>query len=232
MFLVNEMGEEISGALVQDNFQVALAHFRSLKRLSVIKHKKIEQLLSSTQDRISVWLKNQEAKFRWKYAIHDFPEAEHLLSSLHEAVTSLGSSDLDINSLRAELANARKNYQKQQEKLAALASELSSLRETVSKNADSAATNYATILSLFKQQQENILRQFASQEETFKLRIEHLKNQISAQKESYESSLVQLKNDYTSDLKDQEIKVQQEGLSAEEQEQALSAFKGRTRGAL
>ena len=227
--LVNKMGEEISEALAQGNFKVALARFRSLERLSVIKHKQIEQLLSNTQDRISVWLKDQEAKFRFRYAVNDFDEAEHLLSSLHEAVTSLNSSDLDIQSLRAELENARKNHQKNQEKIAALESQLSSLLETVKKNADSAATNYekvyATMLELFKQQHENIVTQLASQEEAFQRRMEFLEAQINAQKESYELSRVQLNNDYTSDLKNQEIKVQQEGLSAEEQKQALSALK-------
>ena len=75
-----------------------------------------------------------------------------------------------------------------------------------------------------ERQQETILMQFAFQEKELKDRIKFLGLQISAQKESYKLSLAQLENNYISNLKNQEIKVQQKGLSAEEQDRELSAL--------
>ena len=116
--------QELEVALSQEDVGTASSYFHCLERLLVLEHEAIDQLLSSIQIRISSWLKGQESKFHRLYANHDFPGAERLLEALRKAMTSFGSSDLDISSLRAELDSAQKNYEVQQAQVSTLQGEL------------------------------------------------------------------------------------------------------------
>ena len=116
--------QELEAALSEEDVGTASSYFHCLEGLLVLEHEAIDQLLSSIQTRISSWLKGQESKFHRLYANHDFPGAERLLEALRKAVTSFGSSDLDISSLRAELDSAQKNYEVQQAQVSTLQGEL------------------------------------------------------------------------------------------------------------
>ena len=192
---------------------------------AMIDHDKIESLRSSSRERISSWFKEQEGKFRWQYSARKFSEAASLLSVLRELATSLGFSDLDFSSLRAELDSARQDYESQQAQASALEGQLSSLREALSQNADKVETNHAEVQGLFSKHQQYISDQLASQESTFEGRIEILTKQHSEQKAFYESRLSELKASYVSELSRQEAEIRQDArLSAEQREAALLAL--------
>ena len=192
---------------------------------AMIDHDKIESLHSSSRERISSWFKEQEGKFRWQYSARKFSEAASLLSVLRELATSLGFSDLDFSSLRAELDSARQDYESQQAQASALEGQLSSLREALSQNADKVETNHAEVQGLFSKHQQYISDQLASQESTFEGRIEILTKQQSEQKAFYESRLSELKASYVSELSRQEAEIRQDArLSAEQREAALLAL--------
>ena len=192
---------------------------------AMIDHDKIESLRSSSRERISSWFKEQEGKFRWQYSARKFSEAASLLSVLQELATSLGFSDLDFSSLRAELDSARQDYESQQAQASALEGQLSSLREALSQNADKVETNHAEVQGLFSKHQQYISDQLASQESTFEGRIEILTKQHSEQKAFYESRLSELKASYVSELSRQEAEIRQDAhLSAEQREAALLAL--------
>ena len=192
---------------------------------AMIDHDKIGSLRSSSRERISSWFKEQEGKFRWQYSARKFSEAASLLSVLQELATSLGFSDLDFSSLRAELDSARQDYESQQAQASALEGQLSSLREALSQNADKVETNHAEVQGLFSKHQQYISDQLASQESTFEGRIEILTKQQSEQKAFYESRLSELKASYVSELSRQEAEIRQDAhLSAEQREAALLAL--------
>ena len=192
---------------------------------AMIDHDKIGSLRSSSRERISSWFKEQEGKFRWQYSARKFSEAASLLSVLRELATSLGFSDLDFSSLRAELNSARQDYESQQAQASALEGQLSSLREALSQNADKVETNHAEVQGLFSKHQQYISDQLASQESTFEGRIEILTKQQSEQKAFYESRLSELKASYVSELSRQEAEIRQDArLSAEQREAALLAL--------
>ena len=192
---------------------------------AMIDHDKIGSLRSSSRERISSWFKEQEGKFRWQYSARKFSEAASLLSVLRELATSLGFSDLDFSSLRAELDSARQDYESQQAQASALEGQLSSLREALSQNADKVETNHAEVQGLFSKHQQYISDQLASQESTFEGRIEILTKQQSEQKAFYESRLSELKASYVSELSRQEAEIRQDArLSAEQREAALLAL--------
>ena len=192
---------------------------------AMIDHDKIGSLRSSSRERISSWFKEQEGKFRWQYSARKFSEAASLLSVLQELATSLGFSDLDFSSLRAELDSARQDYESQQAQASALEGQLSSLREALSQNADKVETNHAEVQGLFSKHQQYISDQLASQESTFEGRIEILTKQHSEQKAFYESRLSELKASYVSELSRQEAEIRQDArLSAEQREAALLAL--------
>ncbi|MEM7383074.1 MAG: hypothetical protein AAF400_02020 [Bacteroidota bacterium] len=99
--------EELGATLSQGDVVASSAHFRCLERLLVIEHEKIEQLLTSARDRISSWLREQELRFCWYCAAHNFSEAERLLSVLGKASTSFSFLTLDLSSLHLYLEKIR-----------------------------------------------------------------------------------------------------------------------------
>ena len=223
--LVDALGEEIATALSGGDLASASSRYRSLDRLSVIDHEKIKSLLSSTRSRISSWLREQEGKFRFQYAMHDFTGAERLLSSLRDVSTSLGASEVDLSSLRAELDSAREAYEVQQ-------AELASLREALSANAERVESNHSEVLGLFKeqkavfeQQQAAISVQLQDQELAFGRRMELLEGQLRSQEASYVSRLEEMASAHKSELSRREAEIRQDvQLNAEQQAAALSAL--------
>ena len=220
--LVDALGEEIASALSGGDLASASARYRSLDRLSVIDHEKIKSLLSSTRSRISSWVREQEGKFRFQYAMHDFEGAKDLLDLLREVSVSLGASEVDLSSLRAELDSAREAYEVQQAQVSALERELSSLREALSENADKVESNHAQVLNLFEQQQASISEQLKSQELAFGRRMELLEGQLRTQEASYTAKLEEMAAAHKSELSRREAEIRQEvRLSAAEQAEKL-----------
>ena len=220
--LVDAMGEEIASALSGGDLASASARYRSLDRLSVIDHEKIRSLLSSTRSRISSWVREQEGKFRFQYAMHDFEGAKNLLDLLLEVSVSLGASEVDLSSLRAELDSAREAYEVQQAQVSALERELSSLRAALSENADKVESNHAQVLNLFEQQQASISEQLKSQELAFGRRMELLEGQLRTQEASYTAKLEEMAAAHKSELSRREAEIRQEvRLSAAEQAEKL-----------
>ena len=220
--LVDALGEEIASALSGGDLASASARYRSLDRLSVIDHEKIKSLLSSTRSRISSWVREQEGKFRFQYAMHDFEGAKNLLDLLREVSVSLGASEVDLSSLRAELDSAREAYEVQQAQVSALERELSSLREALSENADKVESNHAQVLNLFEQQQASISEQLKSQELAFGHRMELLEGQLRTQEASYTAKLEEMAAAHKSELSRREADIRQEvRLSAAEQAEKL-----------
>ena len=223
--LVDAMGEEIAAALSGGDLSAASARYRSLDRLSVIDHEKMAQLLSSTRARIASWLREQEDKLRFQYTMHDFTGAERLLSALRDASTSLGASEVDLSSLRAELDSARETYEVQQAQVSALEGELSSLREALSENANKVESNHAEVLNLFEQQQASISEQLKPQESAFGRRMELLEGQLRTQQASYAAKLEEIAASHKSERSRREAEIRQEvQLNAEEQAAALAAL--------
>ena len=220
--LVDALGEEIASALSGGDLASASARYRSLDRLSVIDHEKIKSLLSSTRSRISSWVREQEGKFRFQYAMHDFEGAKNLLDLLREVSVSLGASEVDLSSLRAELDSAREAYEVQQAQVSALERELSSLRAALSENADKVESNHAQVLNLFEQQQASISEQLKSQELAFGRRMELLEGQLRTQEASYTAKLEEMAAAHKSELSRREADIRQEvRLSAAEQAEKL-----------
>ena len=216
------MGEEIASALSGGDLASASARYRSLDRLSVIDHDKIKSLLSSTRSRISSWVREQEGKFRFQYAMHDFEGAKNLLDLLREVSVSLGASEVDLSSLRAELDSAREAYEVQQAQVSALERELSSLRAALSENADKVESNHAQVLNLFEQQQASISEQLKSQELAFGRRMELLEGQLRTQEASYTAKVEEMAAAHKSELSRREAEIRQEvRLSAAEQAEKL-----------
>ena len=223
--LVDALGEEIASALSGGDLASASARYRSLDRLSVIDHEKIKSLLSSTRSRISSWVREQEGKFRFQYAMHDFEGAKNLLDLLREVSISLGASEVDLASLRAELDSARQAYEVQQ-------AELTSLREALSANAERVESNHSEVLGLFKeqkavfeQQQAAISVQLQDQELAFGRRMELLEGQLRSQEASYVSRLEEMASAHKSELSRREAEIRQDvQLNAEQQAAALSAL--------
>jgi energy-coupling factor transporter ATP-binding protein EcfA2 len=220
--LVDAMGEEIASALSGGDLASASARYRSLDRLSVIDHEKIKSLLSSTRSRISSWVREQEGKFRFQYAMHDFEGAKNLLDLLREVSVSLGASEVDLSLLRAELDSAREAYEVQQAQVSALERELSSLRAALSENADKVESNHAQVLNLFEQQQASISEQLKSQELAFGRRMELLEGQLRTQEASYTAKVEEMAAAHKSELSRREAEIRQEvRLSAAEQAEKL-----------
>ena len=223
--LVDAMGEEIVATLAWDEVDEAVSLFQHLQWLSVIEHEKIEKLFSSTRNRVSSWLKEQEANFHLQCAMRDFPGAESLLSSLSKVASSFGCSDLDLSSLQKKLDSTLKNSRNNQKHMEGVQKQVSLLYEQLVENASRAESNHRAMLDFLKEHKEKTSEQLKKQEEVFQNQINSLEQRLRDQEKAQRESLLGLQEAHELELSRKEAEIQQKKLSLEEREQEVSALR-------